>query len=79
MQDQNGMLFTEKDFSKSGTDIYNSLLKLEPRIQDIFTPELVHDRDYIYRIENACLSGDSYIDTMDNPICPKSFDTALLR
>ena len=34
----------------SGTDIYNSLLKLEPRIQDIFTPELVHDRDYIYRI-----------------------------
>ena len=62
----------------SGTDIYNSLLKLEPRIQDIFTPELVHDRDYIYRIENACLSGDSYIDTMDNPICPKSFDVALL-
>ena len=62
----------------SGTDIYNSLLKLEPRIQDIFTPELVHDRDYIYRIKNACLSGESYIDTMDNPICPKSFDVALL-
>ncbi len=37
-----------------------------------------HDDAYLYRFEEACLSGRTDIDHQDNQICFESYDTALL-
>mgnify|MGYP000990707039 CR=1 FL=1 len=39
---------------------------------------LVHDRDYIQRVEDACSQGQRYIDVPDSKICSVSYETARL-
>ncbi len=41
-------------------------------------PLMNHKETYIQRVRDACLSGNSYIDTYDNPINVHSYDTAIL-
>ena len=38
----------------------------------------VHDDSYLFRLEEACLAGQTSIDHTDNQICYESFDVALL-
>ena len=38
----------------------------------------VHDDSYLFRLEEACLAGQTSIDHSDNQICYESFDVALL-
>jgi acetoin utilization deacetylase AcuC-like enzyme len=39
--------------------------------------ELVHAASYVQRVKEACLMGQSYIDTLDNPISSYSFEIAV--
>jgi acetoin utilization deacetylase AcuC-like enzyme len=58
--------------------LLNAVARLEPQIK---TPEmagLVHSTDYIQRVEAACAAGARLIDTPDNPICPATYDVAVL-
>jgi len=45
---------------------------------DIKWIETVHEKDYINRFKEACLSGRKIFDSQDNQICPETYDTALL-
>jgi acetoin utilization deacetylase AcuC-like enzyme len=40
--------------------------------------ETVHEQHYIRRFQSACCSGDSILDSSDNPMCSKTYETALL-
>jgi len=39
---------------------------------------LIHDREYIRRIEETCARGERFIDTVDSAICSESYEIALL-
>ena len=38
--------------------------------------QTIHSADYIERVEEACLQEQGYIDTMDVPVCAKSYEVA---
>jgi len=38
----------------------------------------IHDESYLFRLEEACLAGQTSIDHLDNQICYESFDVALM-
>jgi acetoin utilization deacetylase AcuC-like enzyme len=40
--------------------------------------ELVHDKDHIRRVEEACRQGRTFVDSMDTAICPESARIARL-
>ncbi len=58
--------------------LFESCVAIDPKPVDLQTLELVHHRDYIQRVQQACRSGASYIDVQDSAICPKSFEIAQL-
>ncbi|MFC1581358.1 histone deacetylase [Candidatus Neomarinimicrobiota bacterium] len=59
------------------SEIFSSVIEIEPRRQKIKFVELVHDLDYIARVQQACELGAPIIDTVDNPISADSFDVAV--
>jgi acetoin utilization deacetylase AcuC-like enzyme len=75
-------------------EISNRVIAIRDKLQDsLLTPSLTelaarraerehvlsfHDDAYLYRFEEACLSGRTDIDHQDNQICFDSYDTALL-
>ncbi len=38
----------------------------------------VHDADYVKRVETACRNSPSFVDSMDTPVCSKSYEVARL-
>lgn len=54
------------------------LTLIRARRPDLKWIETVHEKNYIQRFEAACRSGDSMFDSPDNPMCPDTFETALL-
>jgi acetoin utilization deacetylase AcuC-like enzyme len=60
------------------SEIFNSIIEINPQRQHLKYPELVHDLDYITRLQQACELGAPIIDTADNPISAESFDVAVL-
>ncbi len=60
------------------TGIIKDLDVIEPARIDKSLCELVHEGDYIERVEQACEFGAPIVDTADNPISKESYDTALL-
>ena len=40
--------------------------------------EMIHDRDYISRLEEACRANESIFDSPDNQMCADTYETALL-
>ncbi len=64
------------DLETSG--LLDKLRVYEPRQKDPSVPALVHSADYISRFEAACINGEPVMDSVDNPICPDTFDVALL-
>lgn len=57
---------------------FDSLPRIKAESVDQGLLETIHERDYIRRAEEACLSGQSILDTMDVGICEESFRVALL-
>ena len=49
-----------------------------PEIKLPEIPDLIHSNDYRIRVKRSCESGDTIIDTQDNPICPDSYEIAIL-
>ena len=60
------------------TNLLDSLTEIQPGTPSRLIPELVHRPEYVDRVEQNCINGHSYIDTLDNPICKKSYEVALL-
>ena len=40
--------------------------------------EMIHDRDYISRLKDACRANESIFDSPDNQMCADTYETALL-
>ena len=57
---------------------FNSLISIEATKADLKDILDVHDAAYVKRAEEVCRSGNSYLDSMDVGVCPKSYDIALL-
>jgi acetoin utilization deacetylase AcuC-like enzyme len=51
---------------------------LQPKAIDRADLLAVHEEPYLFRLEEACLAGQTSIDHSDNQICYDSFDVALL-
>lgn len=49
-----------------------------PEIRFSELPDIVHSEDYRIRVKEACRDGKTHIDSLDNPICPDSYETAIL-
>jgi acetoin utilization deacetylase AcuC-like enzyme len=54
------------------------LVSIDAERADIKWIEVVHDRAYIDRFNDACISNRKMFDHPDNQMCAESFDTALL-
>jgi len=60
------------------TNLLDSLTEIQPETPSRLIPELVHVPEYVDRVEQSCINGHPYIDTVDNPICNNSYEVALL-
>jgi acetoin utilization deacetylase AcuC-like enzyme len=54
------------------------LVKIEPTPASEEAILRCHEREYVRRLEGACLKGREYIDCGDSSICPETFEVALL-
>jgi acetoin utilization deacetylase AcuC-like enzyme len=54
------------------------LLELEPRMAEEKWIRMVHTQRHIDSIRRACVAGGGVLDLGDTPVCPASFDIALL-
>ena len=59
-------------------NVLDELEVLEPTNKDKQNCLLVHDNEYILRVQQACDFGAPIVDTIDNPISKDSYDAALL-
>jgi acetoin utilization deacetylase AcuC-like enzyme len=59
-------------------DLLPHLKLLKGRPADLKWIEAVHDRGYIERFGDACITGRKMFDCPDNQMCCNSYDTALL-
>ncbi|MBN1344442.1 MAG: histone deacetylase [Phycisphaerae bacterium] len=57
---------------------YKRTERIKPVPAELSAIELVHDREYIARVQATCKTGADYIDTPDSAICPKSYEIAVL-
>ncbi len=62
----------------SGAGLLPKLTLIKARRAEIKWIEAVHDRDYIERFSNACVSGKKVFDHPDNQMCGATYETALL-
>lgn len=58
--------------------LLSKLTPVSPTVADLKWIETVHDRAYIDRFNDACVTSRKEFDSADNIMCPESFDTALL-
>lgn len=61
----------------SATNILTQVQQFTPAERNPEWVELVHTPEYIRRVKEACLKGQFYVDTLDNPICAASYDIAV--
>jgi len=57
--------------------LYPQLFKLSPRPVSSEWLTMVHSPEYIQRVRRSCEEGAGYLDSMDVPISPKSYEAAL--
>ncbi len=60
------------------SDLFHNLHLLDPTPADLKWVELVHSKQYIDHVKQACSSGQHLLDTVDTCISAESFDIALL-
>ena len=58
--------------------LLGKLIPIEASPADLKWIELVHDRPYIERLENACRADESVFDSPDNQMCSQTYDIARL-
>lgn len=61
---------------KSG--LYPKLLKLSPKPVSSEWLTMAHSLEYIQRVKQSCRDDAGYLDSMDVPISPESYETALV-
>src|SRR5579862_6696652 len=54
------------------------LFEIEPKPVELNVIEYVHSKKYIETIRDICQGGGGVLDSGDTPVCPASFDVALL-
>ena len=59
------------------TGLYAQLLHLSPRAAELEWITTVHSQRYAERVKQSCENGVQYLDSMDTPISPKSYQAAL--
>jgi len=57
--------------------LYSELLPLTPSPALVKWLTTIHSPEYVERVRNSCLNGTRYLDSMDTPICLKSYEVAL--
>ena len=60
------------------TGLYSQLLAITPSPASVEWIKTVHSPEYIQRAQNSCQKGTRFLDSMDTPISPKSYETALM-
>ncbi len=58
--------------------LYSELFALSPKPTAIQWITTVHAPEYVERVRESCQSGTRYLDSMDTPISPSSFEVALI-
>jgi acetoin utilization deacetylase AcuC-like enzyme/formylglycine-generating enzyme required for sulfatase activity len=58
--------------------LYSQLLKLSPEPVSSEWLIMVHTPEYIQRVRRSCDDGMEYLDTIDVPISPESYEAALM-
>ena len=58
--------------------LYSQLFMLTPSSAAVEWLTMVHSPEYIQRAGDSCKDGTRYLDSMDTPISPKSYDVALM-
>ncbi|MFZ2147363.1 MAG: SUMF1/EgtB/PvdO family nonheme iron enzyme [Sedimentisphaerales bacterium] len=59
------------------TGLYSQLFKLSPEPVSPQWLTMIHTPEYIQRVKRSCENGIEYLDSMDVPISPKSYEAAL--
>ncbi len=59
------------------TGLYSKLFKLSPKLVSSEWLTTVHTPEYIERVKESCDGGVGYLDSLDVPISPKSYEAAL--
>jgi acetoin utilization deacetylase AcuC-like enzyme/formylglycine-generating enzyme required for sulfatase activity len=60
------------------TGLYSRLLTITPSPASVEWIKVVHSPEYIQRAQNSCRNGTRFLDSLDTPISPKSYDAALM-
>ena len=55
------------------TNLLDSLTEIQPETPSRLISELVHVPEYVDSVEQSCINGYPYIDTLDNPVCNHSY------
>ena len=58
--------------------LYSQLLILTPSPASVEWIKTVHSPEYIQRAEDSCQKGTRFLDSLDTPISPKSYEAALM-
>ena len=58
--------------------LLSSLTMISASFPEMKWIEMIHDRDYIARLEEACRANESIFDSPDNQMCADTYETALL-
>ncbi|MCP4134236.1 MAG: histone deacetylase [bacterium] len=56
---------------------YNDLVRVKPCIRDMKYIEAIHSKSYIKDTRSQIEKGAPHLDSMDNPVCTRSYDVAL--
>jgi acetoin utilization deacetylase AcuC-like enzyme len=65
-----------RGIKKSG--LLSQLVLIKASIPEMKWIEMIHDKNYIQRFENACQIGKTVFDSPDNQMCAVSYEIALL-
>lgn len=59
-------------------ELYSQLVHIEPNSASLEWIRMVHNDEYIERVEASCSNGTVYLDSADTPISRRSYEVALI-
>ncbi len=54
------------------------LMRIEAKLAAVDAITAIHSPEYVERVAEQCASAPGYLDSLDTPICPASYEVALL-
>ncbi|MFW6162604.1 MAG: histone deacetylase [Planctomycetota bacterium] len=60
------------------TGLWDAVTHIEPRLATVEEVAAVHGTDYIAFVDERCAGGGGLLDLGDTPVCPASYEAALL-